>query len=250
MFFIDIVPSTAPKGLTRDTTFSKYFLIVDAFYKTPKIYGTEKITIEEVMDKLDMFQSRFGKIDEFGWSDLEIISADAGTKFTLTEFKEECQTHGVNLTLEATEHQEMKRQVEVIWRMFLTVANSLMVHARVLEEHVHFALMYMTDHIFQVLSIKDLINEDGDPTTKHKLATGTKPSVSHLRVLFCPCVVQKATANIQIKVLNMSHQAQKVFCGIFVGIPENQKGYLVYVPSTRKIISSYDVVFDEGFLVR
>ena len=30
------------------------------------------------MDKLDMFKSRFGKIDEFGWWDLEIISADAG----------------------------------------------------------------------------------------------------------------------------------------------------------------------------
>ena len=45
----------------------------------------------------------------------------------------------------------------------------------------------------------------------------------------------------------MRHQAQKWFCGIFVGIPEHQKVYLVYVPSTRKIISSYDVVFDESF---
>ena len=26
---------------------------------------------------------------------------------------------------------------------------------------------------------KNLINEDGDPTTPFKLATGTKPSVSH-----------------------------------------------------------------------
>ena len=45
----------------------------------------------------------------------------------------------------------------------------------------------------------------------------------------------------------MRHQAQKGFRGIFVGIPEHQKGYIVYVPSTRKIISSYDVVFDEIF---
>ena len=44
----------------------------------------------------------------------------------------------------------------------------------------------------------------------------------------------------------MRHQAQKWFCGIFVGISEHQKGYLVYVHSTRKIISSYDVVFDEN----
>ena len=65
----------------------------------------DKITTKEVMDKLDMFQSRFGKIDQFGWWDLEIISADAGTQFTSMEFKEECQTHGVCLSLEAPEHQ-------------------------------------------------------------------------------------------------------------------------------------------------
>ena len=57
--------------------------------------------------------------------------------------------------------------------------------------------MYMPDHIFLVLPIKDLINKDDDPTTPHKLATGTNPSVSHLHVLFCPCVVRKATAHIE-----------------------------------------------------
>ena len=107
--------------------------------------------------------------------------------------------------------------------------------------------MYNTDNIFLVLPIKDIINEDGDPTMPHKMATGTKPSVSHLRVLFCPCVVRKATAHVETKTLNMRHQAQKGFRGISIGIPEHQKGYIVYVPSTRKIIFSCDVVFDESF---
>ena len=87
--FIDIVPSTAPKSLTSDTTFSNYLLIVDAYSKIPKLYGMERITTEEVMDKLDMIQSRFGIIDQVGWWDLERISADAGTHFTSTEFKYE-----------------------------------------------------------------------------------------------------------------------------------------------------------------
>ena len=152
----------------------------------------EKITTEEVMDKLDMFQSRFWKIDQFGWLDLEIFSADAGTQFTSTEFKDECQTCGVRLTLAAPEHQEMNGKVEVTWRTLRTVAHSIMVHDIVPEVYVHFALMYMTDHIFLVLPIKDLINEDGYPTTPHKLATGMKPPVSRLRVLFCPCVVREA----------------------------------------------------------
>ena len=52
---MDIIPSTAPKILTSDTTFSTYLLIVDAYPKIPILYDMEKITTEEVMDKLDMF---------------------------------------------------------------------------------------------------------------------------------------------------------------------------------------------------
>ena len=52
-----------------------------------------------------MFQSRFGKIDKFGWWNLEIISADAGMQFTSTEFQDKYQTCGVNLKLAAPEHQ-------------------------------------------------------------------------------------------------------------------------------------------------
>ena len=75
---MDIVPSTAPKILTSDTTFSHQLLIVNSDSNIPKLYGMEKITTEELTDKLDMFQSRFGKIDEFVWWDLERTSEDAG----------------------------------------------------------------------------------------------------------------------------------------------------------------------------
>ena len=59
------------------------------------------------MDKLDMFQYIFGKIDEFGCWDLERISADAGMQFTCTELQDECQARSVHLTLAAPEHQLM-----------------------------------------------------------------------------------------------------------------------------------------------
>ena len=83
------------------------------------------------------------------------------------------------MTLAASEHQEMNGQVKVMWIELLTVAHFLMVHARVLEAYIHVAFMYTTDYIFPVLPIKYLINEDGEPTTSFKLATCTKPSVSH-----------------------------------------------------------------------
>ena len=65
----------------------------------------EIITTEEVMDELDMLQVRFLKIDEFGWWDLERISADAGTQFTYTDSQDKYQTCGIRITLAALDHQ-------------------------------------------------------------------------------------------------------------------------------------------------
>ena len=65
--FMNIIPSIAPKSFTNETNFKNYLLIVDAYSKIPKLYGMENITTAEVLYKLDMFQSRFGKIDQFGW---------------------------------------------------------------------------------------------------------------------------------------------------------------------------------------
>ena len=152
------------------------------------------------------------KIDEFGWWHLERISSYAGTQFTSTEFQDKYQTRIVHLTLAAPEHQETNEKVEVTQRTLCMIAHSLMVHARVSEPYIHLALMYTADHIFPVLPRKDLINEDGEPTTPYKLepyklATGIKPSISHLCVLFFPCVVQKSTTHVRTELLNMRHQA-------------------------------------------
>ena len=40
--FMDIVPSTSPKSLTSDTTFSNYLLTVDYYSNIPKCYGMGK----------------------------------------------------------------------------------------------------------------------------------------------------------------------------------------------------------------
>ena len=81
-----------------------------------------------------------------------------------------------------------------------------MVHAWVSDEYINFALIYTTDHIFPVLPTKQLVNQDSEPTTPHKLATGTTPSVSNLHVKLCPFVVQKSTTHVDTNVFNMCHQ--------------------------------------------
>ena len=92
-----------------------------------------------------------------------------------------------------------------------------------------------------------MLNQDGEPTTPHKLEICAKSSVSNLRVLFYPCVVQKATAYVEKKVLNMCHWSKKSSWVIFVGITQHHKGYLFYVHSTQKKVYLLDAIFDETF---
>ena len=58
---------------------------MDAYSNIPKRYRMEYITTEEVINKLDMFQARFVKVDEFGWWYMERIQTDAGTQLTSKE---------------------------------------------------------------------------------------------------------------------------------------------------------------------
>ena len=158
-------------------------------------------------------------------------------QLTSTEFHEKCQTCSVHLTLEAPKHQEMKGKVEMTRITLRKIAHSLMAYVRVSKAYINLALIYTAYNIFPVLPIQDLINKDVKPTTPFKLVSETKPSIPHLRVLLCLCVVRKSTAHAGTEELNMRHQAQKGFCGISVQNSQHQKYYLVYVPQRWKIIS-------------
>ena len=63
MGFMDIIAEISPKYLTSETTFYHYIFIVYAYSKIPNLYGMKIITTKEVMDKLDIVQYQFGKID-------------------------------------------------------------------------------------------------------------------------------------------------------------------------------------------
>ena len=138
----------------------------------------------------------------------------------------------------------MNGQVELTQRTLRAIAHSLMVHARVLEAYIYFALIYIADHILPVLPIKYLISKDGEPTTPYKLATGTKPSILHLHVLFFACVVRKANVYVGTKALNMRHQSQNVFVVSSLESHNIKKGILfmyhknriLYLPTTLFLV--------------
>ena len=128
---MEIIPALSSKCFTKDTKFTNDLLIMDEYYKPPIIYGMENIDTEEVMDKLDMFQARFWKVEEFIWWGLEWIQTDAVNQFNSKYFQGSIYVRGVKLTLASPDHQEINDRVEVTWRKFLTIAHSIKVHTRV-----------------------------------------------------------------------------------------------------------------------
>ena len=120
---MDIIPATSSKILTKYTIFANDILILDAYSNIPKLYGMENITTEEVMDKLDIFQARFGKVDEFFWWDMERIQTNSGIQFTSKDFQGDLYVRGVRLALEAPNHEETSGQVELTWRKLRTIAH-------------------------------------------------------------------------------------------------------------------------------
>ena len=110
------------------------------------------------------------------------IQNDTGIYFTSKEFQGGISVRGLRLALVAPYHQEINNQFEVAWKTFQTFAHSIMVHTQVYDKYIDFALMHTTDHIFHILSIKKLVNQDGEANMPHKLASGKKPSVSNLHI--------------------------------------------------------------------
>ena len=88
---------------------------------------------------------------------MEIIQTDAGTQFTSKEFQEGISVSGVLLAFSTPDHQYMNIQVEVTRRKLQTIAHSIILHAGVSDEYIHFALIYTTDCIFTAIPIKHLV---------------------------------------------------------------------------------------------
>ncbi len=96
-----------------------------------------------------------------------------------------------------------------------------------------------------MLPVKNLFNVDGDICSPFELFTGTKPLVLHLCVFGCPAVAKRSV--ISVEGLSTTLCTEKGTRGIFIGLPSNQKGYLIFLPGSRTIACSGDLSFDETF---
>jgi transposase InsO family protein len=238
---MDILHPTVAIGLTKGTTFPFYLILVDAYSRYACIYGLTDKSSECVIDTITRYQADHSHIGNYGYLDIARVCTDSGSQFTSEEFKKHCWEAGIQLSLAAPKKQYQNHLAECTWQTIGTMAHSLLVHARLPDSFMYYALVYSC-HIFNVLPVKGLYSRD-QVATPYELFQGTKPNISQFRVFGCPVTARKWT------ITGNSHgkQTERGIRGIFVGFDANQKGYVFFSPASRQLFISADILFDEEF---
>ena len=251
---MDLISSPSKIGITPETSFPFYLLIVDGYSRMPKLAGLLHTTADDIIRAIQLIRTQLLQI-KTPTTDISIperIQADFGSIFTSKAFLDFCRKQNIKITLAAPKHLEMNSLLGRTWRSISHIKNTLIVHARVDETCTHFALKAATE-IFSVIPIKT-IRKNGQLTTSHELFTGKKPKIDRFRVMFCPCVIKKYTStapNHEGKYITVDvakRFAQKGIRGMYIGFDDFTPGYLVFIPKTRQIVCSIDIVFDETFI--
>jgi transposase InsO family protein len=214
-------------GLTTNSNYSAYLFIVT----TPgKLTGWIGLPTESTTSILIALKQWLTDTELLGRTQsVRFIRTDAGSAFTSTKFISECTSLGIKVEAAAPEHQEMNGICEAKWREVHNTANILLNNARLGGAFFHHAHAYAVQ-ILNVCPAKNVIDQDGNPTTPYQYSFQRKPSIANFRVFGCPTFFKRYEPTFRNKLITYKQQLQQASRGIFLGFPDNSAGWLVYSP--------------------
>ena len=180
---------------------------------------------------------------------LDYLRADAGSCFTSEEFISWAKKENINVSLAAPRHQEQNSIAERGWQTLHKMANSMIVRAH-LSNHYFYQSHKYASHIMNVLPAKDLYDKNNNPTTPFCFVTHKKPIIGNFRIFGCPAVFKHPQPTFKGIKITKKQQLQRGIRGIFVGFPNNQRGWEFYTEQSingKHLHTSADAVFDEDF---
>ncbi len=103
-------------------------------------------------------------------------------------------------------------------------------------------------NVFNILPLEDLVTANGTVTTPFELFVGSKPMVSHFSVFGCPCIAKSGQSQWMAS-LKITARAPREELGEYTldFLQPRKDCYFTFVPSTRQIVISGDVIWDETF---
>jgi transposase InsO family protein len=147
--FVDILHPSTAIGLTPNTSYTFYLILVDAFSRYACMYGLPDKSTDAVVTAIKQYSADHKRVDTYGYLNLERIRADAGSQFTSEEFSTYCREAGIQLVLAAPKKQYQNHLAECTWQTISSMGRSLLVHAHLPDTSVYHALAYAC-HTFNV----------------------------------------------------------------------------------------------------
>lgn len=163
---------------------------------------------------------------------IKCLKTDLGEEYTSTEFSEFCKEHGIQRQLTTAYTPQQNGVAESKNRTVMNMVRSMLSMRKVPRifwaEAVNWTL-YILNRC-PTLAVKNV--------TPQEAWGGVKPSMEHLRVW--GCLAHAHVPNEKRRKLD----DKSIKC-VLLGFSEESKGYRLYNTSTKKIVVSRDVVFEE-----
>lgn len=163
---------------------------------------------------------------------IKCFQCDNGKEFDNDLFKLFCHKNGLIFRFSCPHTSSQNGKAERKIRTINNLIRTLLAHSSVPPSFWHHALA-MATYLLNILPTKTLKHKTPTQILYHR-----DPSYTHLRVFGCLCYPLHPSAKIN------KLQPRSTPC-VFLGYPPNHRGYKCYDLSSRKIIISRHVIFDE-----
>lgn len=163
---------------------------------------------------------------------IKTFQCDLGGEFDNTEFKKFAHSHGLLFRFSCAHTSQQNGRSEHMILRLNDIIRTLLTHAH-LPPSFWVEALHTATYLHNILPTKRL-----NLFTPHFAQNRCHPSYDHLRVFGCACYPNTSTT--------MGHKLQprSLHC-IFLGYPEDHRGYRCFDPTSGKVIISRHVTFDE-----
>lgn len=160
---------------------------------------------------------------------VKVIRSDGGGEFQGREFVAFCERHGIKQQQTLPDNSASNGKVERLHRTLMDSGRAMLWASGLPERYWGDAAKYAS-YIRNRLPTR--ANANGK--SPMEILTGKPPNVGHILRFGSTCTTHIAHK----KAASVKRRAEK---GVVIGISEDQKGYRLFIPRTRKIVVSADI---------
>lgn len=216
-----ITPSTAAQ--------KRYvFVLIDDFS-----HSMWTVLLREKNEAFEKFKVFKAQIEQETRASIKTFRTDRGGEFTSNEFQSFCEKNGIKRHLTAPYSPQQNGVVERRNRTLMEMTRSILKHMEMPNYLWGEAVRHST-YLINRVPTRSLVV----PQTPYEVLRGRKPNLSHLRVFGCICYARTETVGRK----KLDDRSRVL---VNLGTEHGSKAYSLLDPTSRRIVISRDVIFDE-----